>query len=168
MTLIFCSLQFAVPTGLVTPGVPITTVTPSPPRKRRRMPIDQNTKLRDDVIKHNVDTGGLETLCERVSRMRNNGGPRRARRSAPPPPPPPPPHSPIYASFCLNKMRSEGQNNYFHFKIFFIYFGTPRFYSEPPLFQAVGFQLLSKSRSSKTMAVVNSQLQSLSRLVKSI
>lgn len=60
------SSQVPVPTGLVTPGVPITTVTPSPPQKRRRLAIDRNIQIDADVIRRNVDTEGRETLRERV------------------------------------------------------------------------------------------------------
>ncbi|XP_022785996.1 uncharacterized protein LOC111326296 [Stylophora pistillata] len=51
--------------GLVTPRVPIETATPSPPRKRRRLVVDRSTQIDQDVIRHNVATGGRETLCER-------------------------------------------------------------------------------------------------------
>lgn len=51
--------------GLVTPGVPIETATPSPPRKRRRLVVDRSTQIDQDVIRHNVETGGRETLCAR-------------------------------------------------------------------------------------------------------
>ena len=66
--LVFSS-QVPVPTGLVTPVVPIKTVIPSPPQKRRRLAIDRNTQLDAGVIRRNVNTEGRETLREQV---RNN------------------------------------------------------------------------------------------------
>ncbi|KAL9983334.1 hypothetical protein ACROYT_G005488 [Oculina patagonica] len=64
-TTVTADYQAAVPTGLATPGVPITTATPSPPKKRRRLAIDRNTKMDADVIRQNMDTEGQDTLCER-------------------------------------------------------------------------------------------------------
>lgn len=63
--LVFSS-QVPVPTGLVTPAVPIKTVIPSPPQKRRRLAIDRNTQLDAGVIRRNVNTEGRETLREQV------------------------------------------------------------------------------------------------------
>ena len=63
--LVFSS-QDPVPTGLATPGVPIKTVIPSPPQKRRRLAIDRNIQLDADVIRRNVNTERRETLRERV------------------------------------------------------------------------------------------------------
>ena len=64
---LYLFFQVPVPTGLVTPGVPIkTTVIPSPPRKKRRLAIDRILQLDADVIRRNVNTEGRETLRERV------------------------------------------------------------------------------------------------------
>jgi len=60
------SSQDPVPAGLVTPGVPIKSVIPSPPQKRRRLAIDRNIQLDADVIRRNVNTEGRDTLRERV------------------------------------------------------------------------------------------------------
>ncbi|XP_068742378.1 meiotic recombination protein REC8 homolog [Montipora capricornis] len=57
--------ELAVPIGYDTPGAPVVTVTPSPPRKRRKIRVDAMTQLSPNVIKRNVRTGGRETLCER-------------------------------------------------------------------------------------------------------
>lgn len=65
----FFPLQLAVPQGFVTPGRAVVTTTPSPPKKRRRMAIDNVITLSNEVIKRNVDTGGRETLSERVSKL---------------------------------------------------------------------------------------------------
>ena len=62
--------QLAVPVGYATPGAPVIPAIPPPPKKKRKMPIDAMTQLRSDVIKRNVDSGGRETLCERVSSRR--------------------------------------------------------------------------------------------------
>lgn len=65
----FFPLQLAVPQGFVTPGRVVVTTTPSPPKKRRRMAIDNVITLSKEVMKRNVDTGGRETLSERVSKL---------------------------------------------------------------------------------------------------
>ena len=63
---LYLFFQVPVPTGLVTPGVPIKTVIPSPPKKKRRLAIDRILQLDADVIRRNVNTEGRETLRERV------------------------------------------------------------------------------------------------------